>query len=110
MIPSSRQPEQARLLLTSPKSPTRQRVRNPLRPQSLQPRQNSTEPKGEECGTRGMLGMQIFQLYGNILTDEACQPWEKIMKAQTNTIPWEALRGEVHEKKAGITWTLSWIV
>ena len=23
-----------------------------------------------------MLGMQIFQLYGNLLTDEARQPWE----------------------------------
>ena len=27
-----------------------------------------------------MLGVQIFQLYGNLLTDEACQPWEKIVK------------------------------
>ena len=52
-----------------------------------------------------VLGTQIFQLYGNILTDEACQPWEKIVKAQTDTIPWEDLRGEVHEKKAGKTWT-----
>ena len=45
--------------------------------------------------------MQIFQLYGNLLTDEARQPWEKIVKAQTDTIPWEDLRGEVHDKKAG---------
>ena len=27
------------------------------------------------------------------------------MKAQTDTIPWEDLRGEVHDKKAGKTWT-----
>ena len=52
-----------------------------------------------------MLGAQIFQLYGNLLTDEACQPWEKIVKAQTDTIPQEDLRGEVHEGKAGKTWT-----
>ncbi len=52
-----------------------------------------------------MLGTQIFQLYGNLLTDEARQPWEKIVKAQTNTIPWEDLCGEVHENKAGKTWT-----
>ena len=52
-----------------------------------------------------MLGMQIFQLYGNLLTDEACQPWEKIVKVQTDTIPREDLRGEVHEEKAGKTWT-----
>jgi len=52
-----------------------------------------------------VIGMQIFQLYGNLLTDEARQPWEKIVKAQTDTIPWEDLRGEVHDKKAGKTWT-----
>ena len=44
-----------------------------------------------------MLGTQIFQLYGNLLTDKAWQPWEKIVKAQANTIPREDLRGEVHE-------------
>ena len=52
-----------------------------------------------------MLGAQIFQLYENLLTDEARQPWEKIVKVQTNTIPQEDLRGEVHEEKAGKTWT-----
>ena len=58
-----------------------------------------------------MLGVQIFQLYGNLLTDEAHQPWEKIVKAQTDTIPREDLRGEVHEEKAGKTWTsfLEWV-
>ncbi len=52
-----------------------------------------------------MLGMQIFQLFGNFLTDEAHQPWEKIVKVQTNTLSREDLRGEVHEEKAGKTWT-----
>ena len=52
-----------------------------------------------------MLGAQIFQLYGNLLTDEARQPWEKIVKAQTDTIPREDPCGEVHEEKAGKTWT-----
>ncbi len=52
-----------------------------------------------------MLGAQIFQLYGYLLTDEARQPWEKIVKAQTDTIPREHLHGEVHEEKAGKTWT-----
>ena len=55
-----------------------------------------------------MLGMQIFQLYGNLLTNEAGQPQEKIVKVQTDTIPWEDLCGEVHEVKAGKTWTSSW--
>ena len=60
-------------------------------------------PKVQELVNK--LGMQIFQLYGNLLIDKACQPWEKILKARTDTIPWEDLHGEVHEKKAGKTWT-----
>ena len=52
-----------------------------------------------------MLGAQIFKLYGNLLTDEARQPWEKIVKAQTNTIPREDLHGEVNEEMARKTWT-----
>ena len=52
-----------------------------------------------------MLGAQIFQLYGNLLMDEACQSWEKIVKAHTDTIPRKDLCGEVHEEKAGKTWT-----
>ncbi len=48
-----------------------------------------------------MLSMQIFQLCGNLLTDEACQPWEKIVKVETETITWEDLCREVNEKKAG---------
>ncbi len=34
-----------------------------------------------------------------------CQRWEKIVNAQTDTIPREDLRGEMHEEKAGKTWT-----
>ena len=52
-----------------------------------------------------MLGVQIFQLYGNLLTYEAFQPWEKIVKAQSNTIPWEDLCSEVHGEKTWKTWT-----
>ncbi len=52
-----------------------------------------------------VLCTQIFHLSGNLLTDDACQPWEKIVKVQTNTIPWEDLCGEVHEKKARKTRT-----
>ncbi len=55
-----------------------------------------------------MLGARIFQLYGNLLTDEARQPWEKIVKAQTDTIPREDLRGEMHEEKAGKPGPPSW--
>ena len=34
-----------------------------------------------------------------------CEAREKIVEEQTNTIPQEDLRGEVHEEKAGKTWT-----
>ena len=51
-----------------------------------------------------MLGVQIFKLYGNLLTDEARQLWEKVVKVQTNIIPREGLHREVHEMKAGKTW------
>ena len=55
-----------------------------------------------------MLGVQIFQLYGNLFTDEAHQPWEKIVKVQTDTIPREDLHGEVHEEKEGKPGPPSW--
>jgi hypothetical protein len=31
--------------------------------------------------------VQIFQLYANLLMDEVCQPWDRLVKAQTNTAP-----------------------
>lgn len=46
-----------------------------------------------------MHGMQIVQLYRNLLTVDACKPWEKIVKILTNTVTWEDLCGEVHEKE-----------
>ena len=70
---------------------------------------NNTQKAWNEAQEQvDMLGAQIFQLYGNLLTDEARQPWKKIVKAQTDTIPREDLHGEVHEEKAGKTWTPSW--
>ena len=47
-----------------------------------------------------VLSAQILQLYGNLLTDEASQPWEKVVKAQNDSLWYE-----VHEEKAGKTWT-----
>ena len=47
----------------------------------------SQKARNEVQEQADVLGVQIFQLYGNLLTDEACQPWEKIVKAQTDTIP-----------------------
>jgi len=50
-----------------------------------------------------VLDAQTFQIYGNLLTDEARQLWGNIVKAQADTISWDDLHGEVHEEKAGKT-------
>ena len=58
--------------------------------------EKTRKARNEVQARADMLGVQIFQLYGNLLTDEAHQPWEKIVKEQTNTFPWEDLHGKVH--------------
>jgi hypothetical protein len=42
---------------------------------------------------------KAFKLYGNLLSNEARQPWEKIVKAQTTKCPWEDICGVTHDKK-----------
>ena len=42
---------------------------------------------------------QTFQLYANLLSDKVCKPWDKTVKAQTNTVPQEDLKGEVHQSQ-----------
>ena len=56
MIPPSRQLERTRMLLTKQKFSSRQRVRNPLKPQLLQPRQFLEEPEwqGTRCRNKQM--------------------------------------------------------
>ena len=49
---------------------------------------------GEEAKTN-----EIFQHYANLLSDKACQPWDKIVKAMTNTVPWEDVKGKVNQSK-----------
>lgn len=34
-----------------------------------------------------VMGVHIFQLHPNLLSNKSCQPWEKIVKAQTETAP-----------------------
>ncbi len=41
-------------------------------------------------------GAKLFELYGNLLSDEAGQPWEKIIKAQVTNSPWEDVKGVTH--------------
>eukprot|EP00804_Cyclotella_cryptica_P008289 CCRYP_016489-RA/>CCRYP_016489-RA protein AED:0.39 eAED:1.00 QI:0/0/0/1/1/1/2/0/392 len=43
-------------------------------------------------------GAKPFELYGNLLSDEARQPWEKIIKAQVTKAPWEDIKGVPHKE------------
>ncbi len=47
---------------------------------------------------------QIFQLYSNFLSEEARQPWSKILVEEINCSPWKVLRGNVHNTLRSKTW------
>jgi hypothetical protein len=49
-------------------------------------------------------GAKLFELYGNLLSDEAHQPWEKIIKAQVTNSPWEDAKGVTHLETPTKTW------
>eukprot|EP00804_Cyclotella_cryptica_P019640 CCRYP_013978-RA/>CCRYP_013978-RA protein AED:0.50 eAED:0.92 QI:0/0/0/0.5/1/1/2/0/367 len=49
-------------------------------------------------------GAKPFELYGNLLSDEARQPWEKIIKAQVTKAPWEDIMGVPHTETPKKTW------
>ena len=49
-------------------------------------------------------GAKLFELYGNLLSDEARQPWEKIIKAQVTNSPWEDVKGVTHLETPTKTW------
>jgi hypothetical protein len=43
-----------------------------------------------------MEGAKAFKLYGNLLSEKARQPWEKIIKAHMTCAPWEDVYGVMH--------------
>ncbi len=53
-----------------------------------------------------MAGVKLFELYGNLLSNEARQPWEKIIKAQVTRAPWEDVKGVTHMETPTRTWNL----
>eukprot|EP00804_Cyclotella_cryptica_P005755 CCRYP_000088-RA/>CCRYP_000088-RA protein AED:0.45 eAED:0.64 QI:0/0/0/1/1/1/2/0/155 len=62
---------------------------------------NKQEAPGLESSRRcgfavATAGAKPFELYGNLLSDEARQPWEKIIKAQVTKAPWEDIKGVPH--------------
>ena len=50
-------------------------------------------------------GAKPFELYGNLLSDKAQQPWEKIIKAQVTQAPWEDVFGIPHTKTPTKNWS-----
>ncbi len=51
-----------------------------------------------------MEGAKPFKIFGNLLSNEARQPWEKVIKAQVMKAPWEDVFGNTHTKTATKTW------
>ena len=49
-------------------------------------------------------GAKAFKLYGNLLSDEARQPWETVILAQTTKCPWEDVHGVTHDDTPTKTW------
>jgi hypothetical protein len=49
-------------------------------------------------------GAKAFELYGNLLSDEARQPWEKIDQAQMTKCPWKDICQVTHDENPTKTW------
>jgi hypothetical protein len=49
-------------------------------------------------------GQKPFELYGNLLSDEARQPWDKIVQAQTTKCPWEDIFGVTCDETPTKNW------
>ena len=47
---------------------------------------------------------QIFQLYSNLLMEEARRPWCKILGEQIDVTPWTDLFGVEHAKECHWSW------
>ena len=50
-------------------------------------------------------GAKPFELYANLLADEARQPWEKILKAQVTQAPWEDIYGTPQTETPTKSWS-----
>ena len=55
--------------------------------------QNATEAVAHEQETYESMISQVFQLYSNLLMEEARRPWSKILGEQIEVTPWTDLFG-----------------
>ncbi len=51
-----------------------------------------------------MEGAKAFELYANLLSNKAQPAWEKIVKAQMTTSPWEDVYRVTHDETPVKTW------
>ena len=58
-------------------------------------------PTQENCKS---IITQVFQLYSNLLSEEARRPWSKILGEQFDVTPWTHLFGVEHTKVQGKSW------
>ena len=52
-----------------------------------------------------MTGAKPFELYGNLVSDEAWQPWERIIKAQVMQAPWDNVFRIPHTETPTKSWS-----
>ncbi len=64
----------------------------------------ATEAQSKAKSAVEHVANQIFQLYSNFLSEEARQPWSKILAEQIDCSPWKDLRGNVHNTPRSKTW------
>ena len=49
-------------------------------------------------------GAKPFELYGNLLSNKARQPWDKIIQTRVTRAPWEDIKGVTHTETPTKTW------
>eukprot|EP00804_Cyclotella_cryptica_P009652 CCRYP_011204-RA/>CCRYP_011204-RA protein AED:0.19 eAED:0.19 QI:0/-1/0/1/-1/1/1/0/292 len=65
-----------------------------------------TLPKGRHARLKDKMtdsALEVFQLYANLLTEEARQPWDLIVKEQTESSPFHDIFGVERKKSPGKT-------
>ena len=66
--------------------------------------QKATDAVACKQETYKSLITQVFQLYSNLLTEEARRPWSKILVEQIEVTPWTGLFGVEHTKEQKNSW------
>ena len=74
----------------------------------IRPKKKAVEKASEAVAhkeeTIESLIAQVFQLYSNLLLEEARRPWSKILEEQVKMTPWTDLFGVEHNEKQKRLW------